>query len=106
MMRRILVNHARDRHADKRGGPNARKLSLTEAVSFFDERDLNLTVLDETLTRLEIFDPQQSRIIELRFFAGLTIEEVAEVIGVSPATVKREWRTARAWLYKEISQNA
>ncbi|MGI8837152.1 MAG: sigma-70 family RNA polymerase sigma factor [Pyrinomonadaceae bacterium] len=106
MMRRILVNHARDRHAQKRGGPNAHKLSLTEAVSFFDDRDLNLTVLDETLTRLETFDPQQSRIIELRFFGGLTIEEVAEVIGISPATVKREWRTAKAWLYKEISQSA
>jgi RNA polymerase sigma factor (TIGR02999 family) len=103
LMRQILVEHARARHADKRGGPNSTKLSLDDAVSFFDDRDVNLTVLDEALNRLETFDSQQSRIVELRFFGGLTIEDVAEVTGVSPATVKREWRAAKAWLYKEIS---
>ncbi len=105
MMRRILVNHARDRHREKRGGAAAsHKLSLDEAVSYFAERDVELVRLDDALLGLERFDPQQSRIVELRFFGGLSIEEAAEVLGVSPATVKREWTTAKMWLKRQMSQ--
>lgn len=101
MMRRILVNYALSRKAEKRGGP-VRKLSLDEALSFFEEQDVNLIALDEALTNLAALDPQQSQIVELRFFGGLTIEEVAEVLDVSPATIKREWSSAKLWLLREI----
>ncbi len=104
MMRRILVNHALARKADKRGGQEPR-LSLDEAVSFAAEREINLARLDEALTQLATLDPDLCRIVEMRFFAGLTIEEVAEVMNISTATVKRQWRTARAWLYQQISQS-
>lgn len=103
MMRRILVNHAQGRHAAKRGG-HAPRLSLDEAVGFSEERDLNLVALDEALSDLALLDPRQSRIVELRFFAGLSIEETAEVLEISPATVKREWSAARAWLYREMTE--
>ena len=104
MMRRILVNHARDRHADKRGGPDILRVSLDDAISFFEERDVNLVALDEALTRLAEMDPRQSQIVELRFFGGLTIEEVAAQLHTSPATVKREWTTAKLWLLRELSR--
>jgi len=105
MMRRILVNHARDRHREKRGGAAAsHKFSLDEAVSYFAERDVELVLLDDALQELEKFDSQQSRIVELRFFGGLSIEEAAEVLSVSPATVKREWTTAKMWLKREMSR--
>lgn len=104
MMRRILVNHARDRHADKRGGPDILRVSLDDAISFLEERDVNLVSLDEALTRLEEMDQRQSQIVELRFFGGLTIEEVAAQLHTSPATVKREWSTAKLWLLRELSQ--
>ena len=105
MMRRILVDHARSHLYAKRGG-GAQKLTLDEALSLpQQERDLELVALDEALQKLEQIDPQQSRIIELRFFGGLTIEETAEVLGVSPATVKREWNWAKAWLYREIKND-
>ncbi len=104
MMRRILVNHARDRHADKRGGPDVLRVSLDEAISFFEERDVNLVALDEALTRLEEMDQRQSQIVELRFFGGLTIEEVAAQLHTSRATVKREWSTAKLWLLRELSR--
>jgi len=104
MMRRILVNHARDRHADKRGGPELLRVSLDDAISFFEERDVNLVALDEALTRLEEMDQRQSQIVELRFFGGLTIEEVAAQLHTSPATVKREWATAKLWLQRELSR--
>jgi len=107
MMRRILVNHARDRHVQKRGGKAADyKVSLDEAVSYFAERDVELVKLDDALRELETFDARQSRIVELRFFGGLTIEEAAEVLDVSPATVKREWVTAKLWLKREMSVEA
>jgi RNA polymerase sigma factor (TIGR02999 family) len=102
MMRRILVNHARDRRAAKRGG-GATRVELDEAVSFFETRDVDLEALDEALQRLAALDPRASRVVELRFFAGLGIEEVAEALGVSPATVKRDWTTARAWLHRELA---
>ncbi len=103
MMRRILVNYAHDHHAEKRGG-HATRLSLDDTISFFEERDVNLIALDDALKKLTVIDPQQSQIVELRFFGGLTIEEVAEVLSVSPALVKREWRTAKLWLKRELEQ--
>ena len=102
MIRRILIDHARNRQAAKRGD-GAIKLSLDDALATPDRRDLDLIALDDALQDLRKLDPQQSRLVELRFFAGLSIEESAEVLGVSPATVKREWAAAKAWLYREIS---
>lgn len=102
MMRRILVNHAESHKAAKRGG-GAHKLSLDEAISFFEEQNLDLLILDGALTRLAEFDEEKSRIVELRFFGGLTMHEVAEVMKSSTATIEREWALARAWLYREIS---
>jgi len=102
MMRRILVNYALAHKAEKRGG-NEPLISLDEAVSFAAERDVNLVLLDSALTRLAELDPDQCRIVEMRFFGGLTVEEVAEVMKISTATVKREWRTAKAWLFEQIN---
>ena len=102
MMRRILVNHAVKRNADKRFG-NQTRLALDEAISFANERDVNLISLDEALNELVKFDEQQAKIVELRFFTGLSIEETAEVLGVSDSTVKREWRMAKAWLNQQIA---
>ncbi len=102
MMRRILVNHAEAHHAAKRGG-HAQKLSLDDAVSFFEEEQVDLLALNEALNRLAALDERQSEIIELKFFGGLTIEEVSEMMSLSPATVKREWNMAKAWLLKELS---
>ncbi len=101
MIRRILVDYARNRHAEKRGG-HAYKLSLDDAIEMPKQRDLDLVVLDDALEGLAKVDPQQSRIVELRFFAGLSIEETAEVLRISPATVKRDWVSAKAWLYREM----
>jgi RNA polymerase sigma factor (TIGR02999 family) len=102
MMRCILVDHARRRHAAKRGG-HALRLSLEAADLSLPAREVNLIALDDALKDLAAIDPKQSQIVELRFFGGLGIEETAELLGISPATVKREWRTARAWLYHEIN---
>jgi RNA polymerase sigma factor (TIGR02999 family) len=103
MIRRILIDHARGRQASKRG-EGAIKLSLDEALLTPDRRDLDLVALDDALKDLARLDPQHSRLVELRYFAGLSIEESAEVLGVSPATVKREWAAAKAWLYRELSE--
>ncbi len=103
MIRRILVDHARAHKAEKRGG-GAGVLSLDEAIGVPERRDVEVLALNDALTRLTEMDPQQGRIVELRFFTGLSIEETAEVVGVSPATVKREWAAARAWLFREISR--
>ena len=107
MMRRILVDHARHQHRAKRGGAIP-KLSLDEAMAVAEPEapaaDLDLLALDEALTSLSTIDPRGARIVELRFFSGLTIEETAEVLDVSAGTVKREWSTARAWLYREMRQ--
>lgn len=102
-MRRILVDYARAHDATKRGGPLPKK-SLDNALAIAKGRTGNLMELDEALIRLALIDAQQVRIIELRFFAGLTVEETAEVLGISPATVKREWTTAKAWLAREIAR--
>jgi RNA polymerase sigma factor (TIGR02999 family) len=100
MMRRILVDHARRRQAGKRdAAPYLLQASADLPGGF---RDLELLALDEALRGLAALDTRQARIVELRFFGGLTVEETAEAAGVSPATVKREWRTARAWLAREI----
>jgi len=101
MMRRILVDHARRQHAAKRGGQQ-RRLSLDEAVEASAERTADVLELDEALTSLAKLDARHSRIVELRVFGGLTIDEVAEVLHLSPATVKREWSLARAWLYRAL----
>jgi RNA polymerase sigma-70 factor (ECF subfamily) len=101
MMRYLLVNHARDRTREKRGGKR-RKLSLDDAVNLFEDREMDLLALDDALTTLAKLDEQQSRIIELRFFGGLTIEETAEVLNVSLSTIKREWNMAKSWLYQEL----
>jgi RNA polymerase sigma factor (TIGR02999 family) len=101
-MRHILVEHARGRRAAKRGGGEYR-LSLSKLDRLAEERDINLLALDDALSRLEAIDPQKSRIVEMRYFAGLTIEETAEALRISSATVKRDWSMARAWLRSEIS---
>jgi RNA polymerase sigma factor (TIGR02999 family) len=103
LMRRILIDHARSKQAAKRGSGETR-LSLDEALEVSGKNEAELLALDEALTALAAFDPRQGRIIELRYFGGLSIEETAEVLGLSPATVKREWTTAKAWLYRELSR--
>lgn len=104
-MRRILIDSARRHAAVKRGGAGE-KVSLSEVASISLEPNNNLLALDEALNALAEIDPQQSRIVELRYFGGLTIEETAEVVELSPATVKREWAMARAWLYDAITGGA
>jgi len=103
LMRRILVDHARNHLADKRGG-GALAVSLCEDMARVEERGTDLLALDEALDRLARMDPRQSSIVELRYFAGLNIQETAEALGISHATVEREWQTAKAWLYNEINR--
>ena len=106
VMRQILVEYARAHSAAKRGGAGACRLTLDEALEIQQKSDIDVVALDAALDRLSELDPQQSRIVELRFFAGLTIEDTSEVMGISPATVKRDWTSARAWLHREIAGNA
>jgi RNA polymerase sigma factor (TIGR02999 family) len=103
MMRRILVDHARSQQAEKRGG-EFQKLSLDENIDVSGERAADLVALDEALTRLAELDPVKSRVVELRFFGGLSVEETAEVLGVSAPTVKRQWRMAKAWLFGQVQR--
>ena len=105
MIRRILVDHARAHQTAKRGG-GAYTLALDDALGAEQKRDLDVVALDDALNSLADLDPQQARIVELRFFTGLTIEETAEAVGVSPATVKRDWNTAKACLFRELSRGA
>jgi RNA polymerase sigma factor (TIGR02999 family) len=102
MMRRILVNHARDRAALKRGGA-VEKVTLSEAVEWAGAKDLDVLGLDDALGRLAALDPRKGQIVDLKFFAGLNTEEIAEVLQVSASTVERDWRFARAWLYDALS---
>lgn len=104
VMRKILVDHAREKKAQKRDF--GQKLSLDEAISFPNqkEREVDLISLDEALEKLAKFDQTQSKIVELRFFGGLTIEETAHALKISPATVKREWTVAKTWLHREIGR--
>ena len=103
-MRRILVDYARQRHSEKRGGAdeNLPLEEITLAVSA--ERSVDLVALDEALTRLAAMDERQSKIVEMRYFGGLSIEETAEALRISTATVKSDWRTAKAWLFREITK--
>lgn len=102
-MRRVLLDYARQRHAGKRGGEGARKVEIDAELLIGDDRLEDVIALDELLGRLTEMDPQQGRIVELRFFAGLNVEETAEVMGISPRTVKREWRLAKAWFQLELA---
>jgi len=104
LMRRILVDHARSKHRVKRGGSDVR-VSLAEASLTVKARDLNVLAIDEALDRLAQVDERQAKVVELRFFSGLSVEETAEVLQISPATVKREWSMAKAWLHREISND-
>jgi RNA polymerase sigma factor (TIGR02999 family) len=99
-MRQILVQYARRRNAAKRDG--GYKLTLDESIAPARSRSVNLLALDDALNELAKVDPQQCRIVELRFFTGLSIEETSQVLGISPATVKRDWNTAKLWLYNQI----
>lgn len=101
MIRRILVDHARQHQAEKRGA-GAVRLELEEGMAISPMAEVDLVGLDSALERLAALDERQSRIVELRFFTGLSVEETAEVMGLSPATVKREWSSARAWLFREL----
>jgi RNA polymerase sigma factor (TIGR02999 family) len=101
MIRRILVDYARAQHAEKRGA-GAIRLEFDEALAVPQQAGLDLVELNDALERLAAFDERQSRIVELRFFAGLSIEETAEVMHLSPASIKREWTSARAWLFREL----
>ena len=101
-MRRILVDHARGRKRVKRGGDDQR-ITLTDAVLMGEPRSVDLLDLDAALERLAVLDPRQCRIVELRYFAGLSVEETAETLDISPATVKREWTMAKAWLSAELN---
>jgi RNA polymerase sigma-70 factor (ECF subfamily) len=103
LMRRILVDHARAHQAAKRGEGQV-KLSLDEAINVSAERAAEVVALDEALTSLAELDEQQSRIVELRYFGGLSNQEIAEVLGISAPTVTRQWRLAKAWLYHELRQ--
>jgi|SRR5205807_7123162 len=102
MMRRILVDHARQNKAAKRGGSERQRLSITSAGEAGEKPDLDLLALHEALEELKTFDPQQERVVELKFFGGLSIEETAEVMGVGHATVERDWKMARAWLRRKL----
>ena len=102
MMRRILINHAETRAAEKRGG-DAAKVGLDAASNFFERQELDVLELDDALLRLALIDADQAKIVELKFFGGMTNEEAAEVTGVSLATVKREWSMAKAWLLRDLS---
>jgi RNA polymerase sigma factor (TIGR02999 family) len=102
LMRHILVEHARARQAGKRGGA-VEKLHLNQALELTPARSRELIELDDALESLGRLDPRQARVVELRFFGGLTVEETAEVLGIAPRTVKRDWAVARAWLHGEIS---
>ena len=101
VMRQILVDRARKRHAGKRGG-GVPEISLDRALDIAEARSADLLALEEALARLQTVDGRQCQVVEMRFFAGMSEDEIAEVLGVSARTINREWRMARAWLYKEV----
>jgi RNA polymerase sigma factor (TIGR02999 family) len=105
LMRQILVEYARNRNAGKRGGAVV-KVTIGGVEEYAAKPDLDVVALDDALKDLARIDPQQSRVVELRFFSGLSIEESAEVMGISISTVKRDWNTARAWLFRELDRTA
>jgi RNA polymerase sigma factor (TIGR02999 family) len=103
VMRHILIDHARAHAREKRGG-GAVKVSLNDALVVADDQASHFIALDEALRALERLDPQKGKIVELRYFGGLSVEEVAEVMNVSPRTVRREWQRAKAWLYRMMTE--
>ena len=103
VMRRLLVDHARSRQAAKRGGERE-KLQFDEALAISEEPTVDLLALDDALKELVSFDERKSRIVELRFFGGLTTEEIGDVMAISPSTIRREWRIAKAWLRRRIME--
>lgn len=105
IMRRILVDHARKHTADKRGGELDKMQLEDQLVVAGDEKSVELLALDEALENLAKLDPQKAKIVELRYFGGLSVEETAEVMNVSPVTIKRQWRMAKAWLYGQVAPN-
>jgi RNA polymerase sigma-70 factor (ECF subfamily) len=105
LMRRVLLNHARDKGRLKRGGGGC-KIALSEAEAMSDERSVELLALDEALQRLSSIDPRKSRVVELRYFGGLSVRETAEVLKVSPVTVARDWEMAKAWLSRELGDGS
>ncbi len=102
LMRRIMVDYARNKNAAKRGG-GLQRVELTEAMVISDDRLEQILLIDAALNRLEAWDPRQCRVVELRFFGGLSEDEIAEVLGVASRTVKRDWNVARAWLHGELN---
>ncbi len=103
-MRRILVDYARERHREKRGGA-AENLPIEEALTIVSrEKSVDLVALDEALNKLAEFDERQARVVELRYFSGLSIDETAEVLNVSNVTIRRDWNMAKAWLHQEITK--
>ncbi len=103
MMRRVLKTHASARTAAKRGGDKALRLTLDEAIDFSQHCDLTVAAVDEALTELERLDARQGRIVELRFFGGLTVEEISKLLQISPATIKREWVSAKQFLQRRLT---
>lgn len=103
-MRRILVDHARERQAGKRGGPSVQRVPLDQALAVPIDLGVDFVELDDALLALARLAPEKARVVELRYFAGLSIQETAEVLDLSPATVKRHWTFARAWLYEALSR--
>lgn len=103
LMRMILVDYARTRNRDRRGG-GAQRVSLEDALAVADEQSADLVALDDAMKALAAFDERKSKVAELRFFGGLSIEETAEVLHISPVTVMREWRLAKAWLYRQLNR--
>jgi RNA polymerase sigma factor (TIGR02999 family) len=103
LMRRILIDHARGHKRDKRGG-DQQKVSLDDVFLFAEQESDELLAVDDSLNRLARLDPRQARVVELRFFGGLSVEEAADVMGVSPKTVKREWSVAKAWLAADLKE--
>jgi len=102
LMRRILVDHARQHHAEKRGGSKQQRLSITSAQTIAQAPEVDVLAVHEALEELKQFDPQQERIVELRFFGGFSIDETAKVLGLGHATVERDWKMARAWLRQKL----
>ena len=105
LMREILIDHARGKNRQKRGGEFITRIELDDALSFGNHQPLDVLAVDEAMTELEKLDNRQARIVELKFFGGLTVEEIAEVLSISSATVKREWLTAKLFLYKMLNES-
>jgi RNA polymerase sigma-70 factor (ECF subfamily) len=104
IMRQILISHAIASTRLKRGGPDSIRITLDEALDFYDRREMSVSAVDEALRSLEEIDPRQGQIVEMRFFGGLTIEEIAKALNISSATVKRDWTFAKVWLRRELSR--